>query len=202
MKPVTEIHWVRPGLAVWGGYDPSCKVECCSTAVETGDGFLIVDPIPLIDAAAEELFVSSRPVAIYLTSGNHQRASLEWKKRWELPIIAPTAARGEVEADVWMGPGQRLIGHAGSLLLPGGAPGESAVQVGETLIFGDALIHLSGLELLPAKYCQDQKQLIQSLAALRTTQAQTLCFAHGLPIVAKTQERLNALFSEIGVPEI
>ncbi len=190
MKPIDEVQWVRPGLAVWGGYDATTKVDCCSTAIQTPAGLLVIDPIPLSSMAAEEL---GKPSAIYLTSGNHQRDSLAWKARFGIPIFAPEDSKSEVEADHWVVPGEVSDLGVRIIDLPGGATGESALLVDDVLIFGDAVIHLDGLAILPAKYCNNPRQLAESLPKLLDFSCSTICFAHGWPIVRNAKEALGKL---------
>ncbi len=167
MRPVAEIQWVNPNLVVWGGYDPDCKVDCCSTAVRSEDGWVVIDPVPLSNGALAELLQHAVPCAILLTSGNHERDSGFWKKTFGIPVIAPEGAQGEVEADRWIRSGDTLPGSARCIELPGGAEGESAYLITGALILGDAIINLSGLEILPSKYCRDFSQLKKSLQSLR-----------------------------------
>lgn len=190
MRPIDEVQWVRPGLAVWGGYDATTKVDCCSTAIKTAAGLLVIDPIPLSAPAAEEL---GNPSAIYLTSGNHQRDSMAWKTRFGIPIFAPEDSKFEVEADHWVVSGEVTELGARIMALPGGATGESALLVDDVLIFGDAVIHLDGLAILPAKYCSNPSQLAESLPALLECSFSTICFAHGWPIIRNAKEALTRL---------
>jgi len=190
VKPIEEIQWVRPGLAVWGGYDATTKVDCCSTAIKTTAGLLVIDPIPLSAPAADEL---GQPSAVYLTSGNHQRDSLVWKSRRDLPIYAPTHSRSEIQADHWVSSGEVTALGATMIDLPGGATGESALLIHDVLIMGDAIIHLDGLAILPAKYCNNPRELSESLPKLLEFSFTTICFAHGWPIVRNAKDALAKL---------
>ncbi len=190
MKPIEEFQWVRPGLAVWGGYDAATKVDCCSTAIKTSVGLLVIDPIPLSAPAMEEL---GKPSAIYLTSGNHQRDSLSWKTRFGIPVHAPESSKTEIQADHWVRPGENPVIGAKVIDLPGGATGESALLIDDVLIVGDAIINLDGLAVLPAKYCNNPKELTRSLPKLLELSFTTICFAHGWPIVRNAKEALDRL---------
>lgn len=191
MTPIDQIQWVSEGLAVWGDYNPGCKVECHSTFVDCGEGCIVIDPLPLSDQAWEELTRAASLRAVILTSENHERASREFAERAKVPVFAPEEARGEVSADEWFPPNALLVGNARSMALPGGALGECAIMVGNVLVFGDAIIHLGeDLELLPSKYCRDQRELVESLACLRGLNVQTLAFAHGWPVTQHASGRL------------
>ncbi|MFZ4773911.1 MAG: hypothetical protein ACOYM3_01020 [Terrimicrobiaceae bacterium] len=192
MKPVPELDWIAPDLAVWHGFNPEVRCECGSSAVLTAEGWIVFDPIPLAKNAWAELLSQAKVKAIALTSGNHQRESLALKKILSAPIFAPELARGEIEADEWLKEGDVLAGF--SLIgLPGAAPGESAWCDGKHLVVGDALIHFDQLSLLPDKYCTNPAELRTSVQKLLKPEFQTVLFAHGLPIVSHAREKIAAL---------
>ncbi len=192
MKPVPELDWISDGLAIWHGFDPAVRCECGSTAVLTGDGWVIFDPIPLSGTAWAELLTVAKVHAIALTSGNHQRDSLALRSALMTSIRAPSAARGEIEADVWCEEGDLLAGF--SLIdLPGGAPGEAAWCDGRHLIVGDALLHLDQLKFLPDKYCSNPAELRKSAKKLSRLAFESVFFAHGLPLLAQAQKKMSAL---------
>lgn len=194
MKPVAELDWIAKDLAIWHGYNPDVRCECGSTAALTAQGWVIFDPLPLADEAWEEILAAGMVKAIALTSGNHQRDSLALKKKFGVPISAPEAARGEIEADHWLAETDELAGF--SLIdLAGAAAGESAWCDGRRLVVGDAFIHLDGLGFLPDKYCLSPRQLRISSQKLIAREFQTVLFAHGLPIVHNAKERISALVS-------
>lgn len=193
MKPVHEYSTLRPGLFHWQGYEPEVKCDCSSTAIVTEAGLIFIDPIPLADAALEDLVAESfsSPAAVVLTSGNHQRESLALAKRFGIPVFAPENAGGDIIANQRFRSGEPVAGME-SLSLPGFGPGETAFLHEGALIFGDALINLEpeGLRLLPEKYREDKKQSLRSLEALRKLKPQILLFAHGHPITQNAASRL------------
>lgn len=192
MKPVPELDWISDGLAVWHGFDPEVRCECCSTAVLTREGWMIFDPIPLSGGAWADMLAVAKVRAIALTSGNHQRDSLALKPALKTFIHAPSAARGEIEADVWYEEGESLAGF--SLIgLPGAATGEAAWCDGHHLVVGDALLHLDQLEFLPDKYCNNPAELRKSAKKLLGLTFQSAFFAHGLPLLAQPREKIAAL---------
>ena len=191
MKPVEELQFVTPGLAVWQAYSSEVKVDCTSTALATPAGWLLIDPIPLADTCIEEL-TSIRPLAgIVLTSTNHQRASLDLRERYSLPIYAPHAP--DLVADIWLRIGDRFCDDVQVISLLGAASGEIALLSDEVLVMGDAVINLGELAILPDKYCEDPRQLRVSLAGLAGYRFKIACFAHGLPVVQDAAIRIEAL---------
>jgi len=192
VTPIPELDWISGGLAVWHGFHPDVRCDCGSTAILTDPGWVVFDPLPLAAAAWEELFNVAALHAIALTNGNHQRESLCLREKFSAPIHAPIAARGEVEADVWLGEGDSLAGFS-LLELPGASPGEAAWCDGPHLVLGDALIHLDGLAFLPDKYCTDPAQLRRSAKKLLPLEFQSVFFAHGLPLLAQARKRITGL---------
>ncbi|CAN5426585.1 hypothetical protein BH09VER1_BH09VER1_30110 [soil metagenome] len=195
MKPVPEFHRVSDDLRVWQAYEPAVKVDCTSTAVRTPEGFVLVDPIAITPHGLEEMLEGEKVAGIVLTSGNHQRASLEIGQRHGVPIFAPAPAWGEVEADRWMEAGELLFSQFRMVRLEGGGPGEMALHGAGLLIVGDALVNLNALEILPAKYCVDARGLRKALRSLLGLEFEILCFAHGLPITQQARTKLSALLA-------
>ena len=192
MKPVAELDWISKGLAVWHGFNTDVRCECGSTAVLTPHGWVIFDPLPLDSAAWAEILGIAKVHAIALTNGNHQRESLTLKAL--APIHAPEAARGEIEADVWLKEGESLAGFS-LIELPGAGPGEAAWCDGKHLVVGDALINLDSLEFLPDKYCSDPAQLRRSARKILSLEFHSVFFSHGLPLLTRASERIAALLT-------
>lgn len=198
MKPVPEYSTVRPGLFHWQGYEPEVKCDCSSTAIVTPSGLVFIDPIPLAEETLKDLVAESfsAPVAVLLSSGNHQRESLALAKRFGIPVFAPEDAGDDIISDQRFRSGDPVAGME-SIALQGFGPGETAFFHEGVLIFGDALINLEpdgdqgGLRLLPEKYWGDKKQSLRSLDALKGLNPQVLLFAHGQPIVQAAGERLT-----------
>lgn len=188
MKPVTEYATLRPGLFHWQGYEPEVKCDCSSTAIVTPAGLIFIDPIPLSKEALQGLVADSfsAPSAVVLTSGNHQRESLVYSKKFGIPAFAPIDSGEDIIADKRFVPSNPVAGMK-SIPLPGFGPGETAFFHDGVLIFGDTLINLEpeGLRLLPEKYREDKKQALHSLTVLKSLKAEVLLFAHGNPIIQK-----------------
>ena len=199
MRPVDEIQRVNDRLVFWQGYDPSVKVDLCSHALATTQGWVLVDPIPLRDEALEEFLRAEKPAAIVLTNANHERAAAEYRAKTGAEIFAHEKARGEISIGGmrWLADGEGICGLA-AIPLPGFAPGEIALHAqdaGGTMLMGDALIHLgsTGFALLPEKYCDDAKLARESAQKLLQFSFEVMTFAHGLPIVAGARRRLEQL---------
>jgi len=206
-----ELHWLPleaplAGAAVWQSYSRAHRVELGATAVASDGGLYLFDPIPLAGEALDELLSHGTPAAIYLSSGNHERAAAEYARRFKIPIHAHAEAIREFTTDEAKSAHSfadeaLLPGGFRALALPGGPEGETAFyheSNGGCLIVGDAFINLgsTGLSLLPDKYCLAPAELRRSLRRLLPLAVEKLFFAHGLPITQKAGERLAALLAE------
>jgi hypothetical protein len=165
----------------------------------TSAGLIFLDPIPLVEEALKDLLAGSfsAPAAVVLTSGNHQRESLVFSKRFGIPVFAPEHAGDDIIADQRFRSGDPVAGME-SIALPGFGPGETAFLYERALIFGDALINLEpeGLRVLPEKYREDKKQSLRSLGNLKGLKPEILLFAHGHPIIQNAISRLTVSLSE------
>lgn len=196
MKPVPEYQQVAGDLFVWHGYNPDCKTDCSSTAVQTSEGFVLIDPVRLEEQAIERMVGHDKIAAVLLTSGNHWRGTAYEKERLDIPVYAPEGARADVQADHWVKDGEILFGKIKAIGLPGGGPGETAYFTPGTLILGDALVNLDVLSILPDKYCENPRLLRESLKGLTALEYDIVCFAHGLPITDGTgKAAIQALVS-------
>lgn len=183
----------------WSVYAPDCKCEIGCTALKLPTGLVVIDPVPLAEAAWNELLAHGPLRAILLTNGNHVRDTLELRKKFPVPVVtAPDTRRDitELKPDVLLLPNELLYGIA-AISIPGATPGETAFYVNSgVLILGDAVINSSletGLEFLPDKYCADAKQNRASLRKLLSLNFHTLTFAHGAPVTTHAKEKLSAL---------
>ena len=199
MARADEIHEIRPDLFFWQAFEPAVKTELSCCACRTVKGLVFIDPIPLQKAAEAELLAVAEPRAIILTSGNHARAAEDYRKRFSIPIHAHSEAAAEFSfpVDHTIAEGETLLDEFTVHAIPGAASGEIALQRGNALHLGDALIHQPpyGFALLPDKYCSDPREMRRALENLLRIPFELLTFAHGLPIVAQARQRLSQLFA-------
>lgn len=198
MKPIPEYQSVTENLFVWNGFNPECKTDCSSTAVRTPEGFVLIDPIRLEEQALTRMVGADKVVAVLLTNGNHERGADYEKERLDVPLLAPEGARNDVSANRYVQDGEVLFQTLKAIALPGGGPGETAYLAPGVLILGDALIHLDGLSVLPDKYCGNPRLLRESLKVLPALSFDTVCFAHGMPLVQNAHTQVTAVVNALG----
>jgi len=194
-----EFQTLADGVYHWSVYEPSVKCEIGCTALKLAGGLVVIDPVPLAEAAWKELLGSASLRAIMLTNGNHVRAAVELRAKHAVPLVtAPETRRDftECKADVTLFPGELLYGIA-AIPIPGATPGETAYFAPPgVLVLGDAVINTNlerGLEFLPDKYCADAAQNRASLKQLLDLNFHILTFAHGAPLTNHAKEKLRAL---------
>ncbi len=169
-------------------------METWSTLVPHRGYSILIDPIMLTEEGCVELEKAGTPLLIILTNGDHKRASLELKKRWQIPIATSAEAGAKLgfKPDIILDLSQQIY-NLEIIPLSGGGVGEMALRHAESrsVVVGDALINLKQFELLPDKYCQNPEQLKKSLAALKNFDF--LFFANGTPILEDAEIKLRRL---------
>lgn len=199
MSRADEFHQLRPDLFVWQAYEKAVKTDLTCCACRTAEGLVFIDPIPLQKDAEMELLAIAPPRAIVLTSGNHDRAADDYRKRFSVPIYAHSDAAPEFTfpIDHTIADGETILDEFTVHAIAGAAAGEIALQRKDVLHFGDALIHLPpyGFALLPDKYCADPREMRAALGKLLRIPFELMTFAHGLPIVDRAQQRLSLLLA-------
>jgi Metallo-beta-lactamase superfamily len=195
-----EIYLVGPGLFIWHAYDPKVKAELFSTALVSDRGTLLVDPIPVVQAALAELLDQAPLLGIVVTNNNHWRVSTTLAGKFSAPVFAHPDLVSEAGTLPFQpaAHGTMILNMAEVIVIEGAAPAEIALHVPAhhgSLIVGDALINFDpyGFTCLPAKYCSNPKQMRRSLRQLLKHPSERMLFAHGIPILSKAGVRLEQL---------
>lgn len=200
MAMALELEQIQPGLSIWQAYDNAAKADLFSTAISAKDGVFLVDPIPLDKAALAHLLQPGPVAGIIVTNGNHVRATEDFLDRFSVRLFGrPESLPMDLSVDFSeVGDGMMIDRELEVTAIDGAAPGEIALYHAAnrgTLIIGDALINFDpyGFTFLPEKYCQDARQMRNSLRKLLRFKADRMLFAHGLPILSGASERLRQL---------
>ena len=190
-----EFCRVTPAFAIWYTYEPTVKADLFSTAFAARNELTVVDPITLPAPYRTELDALGRVAIIIVTNANHLRDTLNFS--YSASIFAPSELNAELTHNHALSDGLQ-VGPFRAIKIDGAADGEFALyhpDDGGTLIVGDALINFEphGFDLLPQKYCKNQKRMIRSLRRLLDLDFNRIFFAHGNPIVTRARERLTSL---------
>ncbi|HSV63612.1 MAG TPA: hypothetical protein VLH83_09735 [Chthoniobacterales bacterium] len=185
MPVAAELELVSPGIWIWHLYDPAVKADLFSTAIQTGSGIYLVDPVPLAANAISELSDLGSIAGIVVTNENHERAAEDFACQFRVQRYARSR----------VGPGLNAVP------IDGAPAGEMAVYCdadGGTLIIGDALINFEpyGFALLPPKYCLSAKVMRKWLPTLLDYSFERILFAHGTPILFGARQRLAQLLEK------
>ena len=195
-----ELIHIGSSVFIWQSYDAAVKADLFSTALLTGSGICVIDPIALQPSQLDRLQQHGRIAAVVVTNANHPRAAIWYSKEF----LAPIFAAGEVFAGekpdrfAQVENAERIQNEIEVIEIEGAVAGEVALYHeadGGTLILGDALINFEphGFIFLPHKYCRNQKQMRLSLRRLLDRKVSRIFFAHGVPILSDADTRLRQL---------
>jgi glyoxylase-like metal-dependent hydrolase (beta-lactamase superfamily II) len=192
-----ELCRVSTAFTIWYTHDSTVKADLFSTAFSARNELTVVDPIALPQTLRTELDSLGHLTTIVVTNANHLRDTANFSR--SASIFAPTELDADLTNNHALSDGLQ-IGPFRAIKIDGAADGEFALyhpDDGGTLIVGDALINFEshGFDLLPRKYCTNQKHMIRSLRRLLDLDFNRIFFAHGNPIVTRARERLASLLS-------
>jgi Metallo-beta-lactamase superfamily len=194
-----EFCRVSTSFALWYTYDPTVKADLFSTALSARNELTLVDPVALPALHRAELDSIGCVTNIVVTNANHLRDTIDFARSDSPLIFAPSQLDAELPHNHALSDGLQA-GPFQAVKIDGAADGEFALyhpDNGGTLIVGDALINFEphGFDLLPKKYCTNQKQMIRALRCLLDFDFNRIFFAHGTPIMIRARERLASLLS-------
>jgi len=175
---------VVPGVFHWRISDERIGGHTsASHALLTGDGSVLVDPLPLAPEALMEL----RPVnAIVVTAGTHQRSSWRYRRELGARVHVPALSRQiDEEPDGRYGDGDELPGGLRALFTPGAGTTQHTLLLSDQVAFvPDLLSRTPGgeLELVSAEYMHDPAEARRSLERLLELPFAALCLSHGVPV--------------------
>ncbi len=164
-------------------------------AVQTADGLILIDPLPLTGTAQAELENVS---AIFMTSSNHQRSSWRYRRELGAQVYAPEGVSGlDEEPDHHYSEGDPLPGRLKAVQSTGFKDTCYVVYThtdGTGVLFcGDLLCHDEGgpyrFPVEPGFF--DRAGGEQDARLLLALGVKTLCAAHGIPSLDGCREALE-----------
>ena len=109
-----EFQALSDSLYHWSVYEPAVKCEIGCVALRLESGFVVVDPVPLVEAAWKDLLALAPLRAILLTNGNHVRDTVALRKQHHVPIVTGADARRDVtelRPDITLLPNELTLRH-------------------------------------------------------------------------------------------
>jgi hypothetical protein len=187
-----------PGIHHWSVSDERIGgARSDAYAVVDDDGAVtLIDPLPIDEAVLRGL---GNVTAIVLTAGNHQRSAWRFRKSFKVPVWVPEGAHGLEEApDYTYVAGETLPGGLVTFHTPGPALVMYTLWIQQhprsVAFISDLLTHEGGgtPEFVPSEYQDDPLRTRHSVQRiLDHLPVQTVCFAHGEPIVGNGADALR-----------
>ena len=127
----TEIQSLGNGVSLWHVYDSSAKADLWSSAVETDEGRLFIDPVTLHPTALEQLTYHRPVIGVAVTNENHTRQSKAFAEEFSVPIFAGADLADSIDLSrlTFITGGTLLAGDIKVVAIEGAARGEVALYV-------------------------------------------------------------------------
>lgn len=195
-------HLVTNGIWMWSVFNEEKVLNFNGYLVKTGENqSVIIDPVcdELDPIAVLNAFQPlPKPTAIWLTNRDHERASRQFKERFNIPVIA-----SESDGALMEGRPDRHFRHEEELeggwrvieLCEQKSPGEVAFYEPQRrlLLVGDALIGkpTGRLSMLPADKYADIRAARQGLQCLGELEVEAVLPCDGDPVFFDAQSLLR-----------
>jgi hypothetical protein len=192
-----SVEEVVPGVRRWSIHDERINFVGAAYAVTTGDGFVMIDPLPLEDEALTEL----TPVeAIVLTCGSHQRCAWRYRRQFGVNVYAPALAKEiEEEPDVRYGDGDALPGSLHPVFTPGAGTTQHTLLLGDPKVafVPDMLVETPDghVAMLASRWMYDPDEARRSVEKLLDLDFDVLCLAHGGAVTEGAKDALREALS-------
>lgn len=188
-----SVEEVVPGVWHWrladdriGGYVSAAH------AVAADDGVVLIDPLPLAEAALPGLGAAS---AICLTTSSHQRSAWRLRRELGVPVWAPAASKEvEEEPDERYSEGDAMPGGLRAIFTPGAGTTQHSLLRDGVLFTPDLFVRPPGepLALIPAEYAHDPELARRTAEKLLELDFDVLCTGHGAPVTDDPKAAIRA----------
>lgn len=188
-------HWTLSDERIGGARSDAYAV------VDEDGAVVLIDPLPIDEEPLRRL---GKVTAIVLTAGNHQRSAWRFRKAFGAPVWAPEGAQGLEEApDFFYVAGETLPAGIVSFHTPGPTEAMYTLWIQQhprSVAFISDLLSHEGRgtpEFVPGQYQDDPVRTRHSVRRiLDHLPVQTVCFAHGAPIVGEGATALRRALEE------
>jgi len=185
---------VVPGVWHWRVHDDRIDFVSAAHAVESDEGTVLIDPLPLAPEALSRL---GRVAAVCLTTSGHQRSSWRLRRELGVPVWAPALVREvDEEPDERYGDGDRLPGGLLAVFTPGAGTRQHSLLDGKrgVLFTPDLFVVPPGgrLSFTPSQYMHDPAEARRSAEKLLGLAFSVLCTGHGAPVLDDPKAAIRA----------
>jgi hypothetical protein len=188
---------VVPGVRRWSIHDERIDFVGAAYAVTTDGGVVMIDPLPLEDAALAEL---GRVDAIVLTCGSHQRCAWRYRREFGVQVYAPALAKEiEEEPDVRYGDGDPLPADLRPVFTPGAGTTQHTLLLADPKVafVPDMLVETpeGRVAMLASRWMYDPEEARRSVEKLLDLDFDVLCLAHGGAVTDGAKDAVRAALS-------
>jgi glyoxylase-like metal-dependent hydrolase (beta-lactamase superfamily II) len=189
-----SIEEVVQGIWRWSIHDERIDFVGAAYAVKTDGSAVMIDPLPLEEAALAEL----GPVeAIVLTCGSHQRCAWRYRRELGVQVYAPALAKEiDEEPDVRYGDGDALPGELHAVFTPGAGTTQHTLVLGDPKVafVPDMLVETPDgrVAMLASRWMYDPEEARRSVEKLLDLDFEVLCLAHGGAVTDDAKDALRA----------
>jgi len=183
----------RPDILTWSIFDTTRNLDFNGYVWTRAAGNVLIDPVPLGEHDRAHLDQLGGAAFIVVTNSDHTRQAAELAEALGARIIGPEAERGVFEADIWVGESDEPVPGLCVHTLDGSkTPGELALRLEETLIFGDLVRgHVGGrLNLLPPQKLSDPVRARSSIRRLVSPGVEAVLVGDGWSVFRDGAARL------------
>jgi glyoxylase-like metal-dependent hydrolase (beta-lactamase superfamily II) len=188
-----DVEEVVPGVGRWSIHDERIDFVGAAYSVATGEGVVMIDPLPLEEDALGRL----GPVeAIVLTCGSHQRCAWRYRRELGAKVFAPALSKEiDEEPDVRYGEGDSLPGGLQAVFTPGAGTTQHTLLLAEPSVafVPDLLVGTpeDRIAMLSSRWMYDPEEARRSVERLLALDFDVLCLAHGPALTHDAKEALR-----------
>jgi glyoxylase-like metal-dependent hydrolase (beta-lactamase superfamily II) len=189
---------VAPGVWHWLVRDDRIGAWSSAHAVASGEGTVLIDPLPLAPPALARL---GDVAAVCITAGTHQRSAWRYRRELGARVYAPALSRQiDEEPDVRYGDGDRLPGGLLAVFTPGAGTTQHTFLLdrdGGIAFVADLLTNYPGrgLAFVAERHLHDPEEMRRSVRKVLDLPFTLLCLAHGPPVRDDPKAAIRALLA-------
>jgi len=188
------IRELIPGLFHYRVHDERIDFPSEAFVVGTTTGMVLVDPLPLGEAAFARL---GGVEAIVLGAPSHQRSAWRYRRLSGAPVHAPRGSQGLDETpEALYGDGDRLPGGLRAIHAPGPGDAHHVLYLAQgpgVLLLGDLMVRGAdgAPRFLADDHMSDRTRARQSAWRLLEYRFDVIGFGHGEPVVSGGRQTLE-----------